>query len=284
MKKKALKFGKDIIFYLIGSFIYSSAVTMLISPNKISPGGITGIATALDYLFSLPSGPVLLILNIPILILGFVKFGGIFIIKTSFVTLLCSLTLTLTDIILPTFNIDKILASVFGGMLIGLGISLIMLRGATTGGIDIIAKLLNRKFRHLTVGKLILLMDAIIILIASIVYRNIETALYSVISMYASSRIMDLILYGGDTGKLIYVITSHTNEVSKDINLILGRGVTILSAKGAYTNIERQLILCSVRRHEVSAVYDIIDKYDQNAFIIVSDAGEIIGEGFKSLG
>lgn len=284
MKKSALKIGIDILFYLLGCFIYAVSVTMLISANEISPGGITGIATALNHLFSLPSGPILLVLNIPILILGFIKFGSIFIIKTSFVTVLSSVALTITDSVLPTFNIDKILASVFGGMLMGLGLSLIMLRGATSGGIDIIAKLINKRFRHLTVGKLILIMDAAIISIAALVYRNIETALYSVISMYASSRIMDTILYGSDTGKLIYIVTSFEKEVCNDINLILGRGVTILPAKGGYTGIERSLLLCTVRRYEVSAVYDILDKYDRNAFVVVSDAGEIIGEGFKPFG
>ena len=282
MKNKKLKtVFLDIVIYFIGGFIYSAAVTSLISANKISPGGFTGIATVLNYLFSLPSGITLLFLNIPVLILGFMKFGGFFIIKTSLATVIVSFALTVTDLLLPAFTIDKVLAAVFGGLLMGLGLSLIMLRGATTGGVDIIAKLINKRFRHLTVGRIILIIDASVIALAALVYKDIESALYSVVSLYVSAFIMDTVLYGADKGKLIYIVTSRPNEVCRDITTLLHRGVTKLTAKGGYTDKERMLLLCTVRRYEVAGVYDIINKYDSNAFIVVSDAGEIIGEGFK---
>ncbi len=282
--KNIKKMSFDIIWFFIGSAVYSSAVTMFITANEISPGGFTGIATLLNYLFSLPSGIVLFLLNIPVLILGFLKFGGVFIIKTAVATGIVSFSLTVTDAILPSFHIDKILASVFGGILMGLGLSLILLRGATTGGVDILAKLINRRFRHLTVGRVILIMDAAVVALAAVVYRNIESALYSSVSLYASSVIMDKVLYGGDKGKLIYIVSLKYKEICKEINSSLSRGVTVLSAKGGYTGEERPLLLCTVRRHEVSAVYSILDKIDKNAFIIVGDAGEIIGEGFKAFG
>lgn len=282
MKNKKLKtVFLDIVIYFIGGFIYSAAVTSLISANKISPGGFTGIATVLNYLFSLPSGITLLFLNIPVLILGFMKFGGFFIIKTSLATVIVSFALTVTDLLLPAFTIDKVLAAVFGGLLMGLGLSLIMLRGATTGGVDIIAKLINKRFRHLTVGRIILIIDASVIALAALVYKDMESALYSVVSLYVSAFIMDTVLYGADKGKLIYIVTSRPNEVCRDITTLLHRGVTKLTAKGGYTDKERMLLLCTVRRYEVAGVYDIINKYDSNAFIVVSDAGEIIGEGFK---
>lgn len=274
----------DIIWFFIGAFIYSSAVTMFITANEISPGGFTGIATLINYLFSLPSGIILLLLNIPVLILGFLKFGGIFIVKTAMATSIVSFALTVTDAILPSFHIDKILASLFGGILMGLGLSLILLRGATTGGVDILAKLINRRFRHLTVGRVILIMDAAVVALAAFVYGNIESALYSSVSLYASSVIMDKMLYGGDKGKLIYIVSLKYKEICKEINSTLKRGVTVLSARGGYTDEERQLLLCVVRIHEVSAVYSILDKIDKSAFIIVADAGEIVGEGFKAFG
>ncbi len=257
---------------------------MFITANEISPGGFTGIATLINYLFSLPSGIILLLLNIPVLILGFLKFGGIFIVKTAIATGIVSFALTVTDAILPSFHIDKILASLFGGILMGLGLSLILLRGATTGGVDILAKLINRRFRHLTVGRVILIMDAAVVALAAFVYGNIESALYSSVSLYASSVIMDKMLYGGDKGKLIYIVSLKYKEICKEINSTLKRGVTVLSAKGGYTDEERQLLLCVVRIHEVSAVYSILDKIDKSAFIIVADAGEIVGEGFKAFG
>ena len=279
MKDK--KWIKDLFGYILGAFIYSSAVTMFISGNEISPGGITGISTSINFLTGIPSGLLLLILNVPILILGFVKFGGIFIFKTSVATVILSVSLTITDLILPVFSIDKILAAVFGGILMGLGLSIIMLRGATSGGVDILAKFVNRKFRHFTVGRLILIMDAVVIIIAVLAYRNIESALYSVVSLYASSRIMDMMLYGADKGKIIYIVTDKPKEICSDISLKLRRGVTVLRATGGYTGKEHSLLMCTVRRYEVSAVYNIIEEVDNKAFITVSDAGEIIGEGFK---
>lgn len=283
MKRKLKSIITDLIFFILGCFIYSASVTMFISSNEISPGGFTGIATVINYLFKLPSGLMLLILNIPVLILGLIKFGGMFVIKTSFVTVLASFSLTVTDLLLPIFKIDKILAAVFGGILMGLGLSLVLLRGATTGGVDILAKLINKKFRHLTVGRIILIMDALVIAFAAFVYKNVESALYSVIALYSSTYIMDAMLYGADKGKIIYIVTEFPEEVCRDINNNLGRGVTMLSAKGGYTGKDRYMLLCTVRRHEVSYVFDIIENRDSSAFIVVSDAGEIIGEGFKAL-
>ena len=283
MSKAIKRMVFDLLWYTMGSFIYSSAVTMFISPNKFSPGGFTGIATVLNHLLNLPSGFFLLLLNVPVLVLGFIKFGGYFIAKTTVATVILSFSLTVTDLVLPAFEIDRILAAVFGGILMGLGLSIIMLRGATTGGVDIIAKLINKKSRHLTMGRIILIFDAFVILLATVVYRNIESALYSVVSIYATSVIMDMMLYGGDKGKIIYIVSDFSKEICNDINNLLGRGVTMLSANGGYTGKEKTMLFCTVRRHQVSAVYEISDKYDKNAFIVISDAGEIIGEGFKAL-
>lgn len=275
------RFLKDLIFYLIGGFIFSAAVTMFISANEISPGGFAGIATIINFLTRIPSGITLFILNIPILILGFLKFGGFFIIKTALATSIASFMLTVSDLILPSVKLDRVLAAVFGGILMGLGLSLVMLRGATTGGVDIIAKLINKKFRHLTVGRIILIIDAGVIAIASIIYRNFETALYSIIAMFLSSFVMDKMLYGADKGKLVYIITASPDEICKEIITTLRRGVTRLSVKGGYTSEERTMLMCIVRRYEVSGIYDIINRTDNNAFIVIGDVGEIIGEGFK---
>lgn len=284
MKSKTLRTVLiDLLFYILGSFIFSVAVSSLISVNEISPGGFTGIATILSYLFSVPSGIILLLLNLPVIILGFLKFGGIFILKTAVVTVISSFSLTVTDLILPAFEIDKILAAVFGGLLMGLGLSLIMLRGATTGGADIIAKLINRKHRHLTVGRIILMIDAVVITLASVIYRDVESALYSVVAMYVSSFIMDTVLYGADKGKIIHVVTSKADELCREITISLKRGITKIEVKGGYTNTAKVMLLCVVRRYEVANVYEIINRIDPTAFIVVSDAGEIIGEGFKTM-
>ncbi len=282
MKRKQLfSFLVDLLFYIAGGIIYSVAVLLFLTENEISPGGLTGIATILNYLFSLPIGTVVFILNIPLLAAGFIKFGGVFIAKTAVATAVMSLTLDISGLFMPKMKIDPILAALFGGLLMGLGISLFMLRDATTGGTDIIAKLINRKFPHLTVGRLMLAADAAVVGLSALVYKNIESALYAVIAIYASSRVMDLILYGADRGKIIYVITDNAKELSDSIMSLINRGVTLLDVTGAYTGTKRQMLMCTVRRHEVAAVCRLATSCDKNAFIIVGEAGEVLGEGFK---
>ncbi len=283
MKGEIKKTLFDFLFYILGCVIFSSAVVMFISPNKISPGGITGIATALEYLFNVPAGLTIFILNMPILLLGLKKIGKLFILRTAFVTVILSLSMSLAEAVLPEFYIDNILASLFGGIFMGLGLSLIILRGATTGGVDILAKLINRKFRHLTVGRLILIMDAFVIAVAVITYRNVESALYSAVAMYATSVVMDKILYGSDAGKGVYILTEKPKEVCRDIMSTLGRGVTVISARGGYTGDAKEMLFCVVRRHEVSTIYSILDIHDKGAFIVISEVGEIVGEGFKRM-
>lgn len=283
MKRKQLfSFLVDLLFYIAGGMIYSVAVLLFLTENEISPGGLTGIATILNYLFSLPIGTVVFILNIPLLAAGFIKFGGIFIAKTAVATAVMSLTLDISGLFMPKMKIGPILAALFGGLLMGLGISLFMLRGATTGGTDIIAKLINRKFPHLTVGRLMLAADAAVVGLSALVYKNMESALYAVIAIYASSRVMDLILYGADRGKIIYVITDNAKELSDSIMSLINRGVTLLDVTGAYTGTKRQMLMCTVRRHEVAAVCRLATSCDKNAFIIVGEAGEVLGEGFKT--
>ncbi len=273
----------DILIYTVGGFIYSSAVTLFITPNEISPGGITGVATALSFVSGIPSGLLLFLFNLPLLILGFVKLGGVFIFKTAIASVIVSLTLTVTEFVLPVPEVDKILSAIFGGIIMGFGISLIMLRGATTGGVDIIAKLVNRHHRHLTVGRIILILDFAVILFATFVYKNIESALYSTVVIYTTSFMLDLMLYGSDKGKLIYIVTTNEKLLCYKINNEMNRGVTIISAKGGYTGEEKTLLLCTVRRHEVSALYGIIDEVDPTAFVVVAEVGEIMGEGFKAI-
>lgn len=271
----------DMLYFLVGSIIYSVAIITLLSPNKISPGGVTGVATILNYLFSLPLGTVVFILNIPLLALGFFGFGKEFIIKTAVAIVVASVTLDLCQVLLPKIHLDLILAAVFGGGLMGLGISLVMLRGSTTGGVDIVAKFINRKYPYLSVGKIMLFIDALVVTVAAFVYKNTSSALYSVISLYSSSKIMDLMLYGADKGKIVYIISDKTQDIVSQILTVVNRGVTIIDVVGGYLGEKRKMIMCTVRRNEVHAVYKSATNADNNAFIVVAEAGEIFGTGFK---
>lgn len=282
MKKGSLKFVADMLYFIIGTTVYSAAVNVFLSPNGISPGGFTGIAAIINHLVGLPTGFVLFLFNIPLLFIGYKKLGVRFILKTTFVTILLSLILDISATLFPPLLTDGILASVFGGILMGVGFSLILLRGATTGGIDIVAKLINRRYRHLSVGRIILLADGVVILLNAVVYKNIGNALYSVMAMYAATRMMDTLLYGADKGKIIYIITSVPDLICREITDNVCRGVTRLPVVGGYTGNALTMLMCTVRAHEAAAVHDVTKKHDPHAFIVVTDAGEIIGEGFKT--
>ena len=209
MKKKVYKFIADMLLMAVGSFLYALSITVIIDANMLSAGGVTGISTLIHRFTDIPTGLLVFVLNIPILILGFVKLGKKFIVKTAIATAMVSVALEITEAYLPIYQTDNILAAIFGGMVMGLGLSFVFLRGGTTGGVDIIAKVINRRFRHLTVGRVLLTMDGIVILVTAIIFRNIETALYSVIAMFVSSKVMDTVLYGSDKGKIIYIVTEN---------------------------------------------------------------------------
>ncbi len=278
---KKYRYIKDIIYWVVGCSIYSVAVTALISPNEISPGGFTGIATAVARLSALPAGTILLTLNIPLLIIAYKKLGGGFTLKTVAVTFLLSTTLNISESLVPAYVVNPILAAVFGGIVSGFGLSLILLRGATTGGVDVVAMIINSRRPQFSLGRIIMLFDFAVVAFAALVYHNIESALYSVITIYAAARIMDGVLYGGDRGKILFIVSELADKISETVGTELRRGVTRLSARGGFTGQEKPMLICAVRKHEVSPLLFIIREIDPTAFTVVSDAGEIIGEGFK---
>ncbi|MBO4733859.1 MAG: YitT family protein [Clostridia bacterium] len=271
----------DLVYYIIGCFVYSVAVTSLITPNAISPGGFTGIAAAVNYLTGFSTGILLLIINIPVIVIGIIKLGGIFIVKTAAATGVLSLCLEISERFVPQFTVDKILASIFGGIFMGAGLSLVLRRGATTGGVDVIGTLVNRRFRYITVGRIILISDIIVITFATVVYKDVQSGLYSVVAMYASSVVTDAILYGTDKGKIVYAVTDRADDICEKVSSRIERGITRLCATGGYTGESHTMLMCTVRINEVAAVCDIVKESDPHAFIVVSDAGEILGEGFK---
>lgn len=281
MKQRAKEILKDIIYYIIGGSIYSVAVTSFLASNEISPGGLTGVATVLNYLFNLPVGSTVFLINVPLFILGFIKLGKGFIIKTFTATAITSLLLDLSDVLLPTVKLDLILAGVFGGILLGLGISIIMLRGSSTGGVEIIAKLISLKFPFMSMGRIMLCLDFAVVCLTAFVYKNLQSALYSIVALYACSKTMDIVLYGADKGKVIYIISEKTQDIVRDILNEIGRGATTIDVCGGYTGQKSRMIMCAVRINEVHRVYTCAHRHDKGAFIVVAEAGEILGEGFK---
>ena len=282
MKKNSVKsLIIDFIFYIIGSIIYSIAIPMFIAPAHISPGGFTGIALILNYLLNVPTGLTVLILNIPLIIISFKKFGADFILRTAIATVIVSLSLDISEKYIKAFSGDIILCALFGGILVGLGLGIVILRGATTGGVDIIGKFVNFKYPHISIGKVILFGDAVVVAASAICYRDFSGALYSGVTMFVTSVVLDRVLYGADKGKLVYIITDNAAPICDRILTQISRGVTKINASGAYTGKEKEILMCAVRRQEVSLIHSLVKAADNEAFIIVCEAGEILGRGFK---
>lgn len=273
----------DVAMFLLGSFIFAVSVNTFTSPNNVVPAGFTGVASMLNYAFNFPIGLTIIALNIPFFIWGIFLIGYKFIIKTIVATLMSSLVIDITEPFLPKYTGDMMLACISGGLLLGIGLAFIFMRGGTTGGTELIASLLGVYLKHISIGKLILVVDMIVVLTTAFVYKSFESPMYAVIIIFVSTKIMDSMLYGTDigTGKMMFIISSKSEEISDRILSDLDRGVTKLKSVGGYSGIEGEVLLCAVRRQEVYKTYDIAKKIDPRVFIIVGDAGEIVGEGFK---
>ncbi len=273
---------KDLVMYLAGSVLFAIAIDMFTSPNNIAPGGITGLATIVNYLFNLPIGATMLVMNIPMFLISGFIIGWDYVLRSLVCLGISSLTVDLLGPIIPDYSGEPILAAVFGGVCMGVGLALIFMRGGSTGGTDIAARLVQKFRPHMTTGNLILAIDALVCAFAGIVY-GLESALISIVTVFVSTVAIDKVLYGLDNGKLMYIITGNIEEVNQAINNTLDRGTTIMKARGGYSGAEREVIMCAIRRNEAYKIRELIRKVDPNAFIIVSDASEILGEGFRSI-
>ncbi len=272
----------DGLFYVLGSVLYALSVNIFTAPNQIAPGGVTGVATLFNFLWGTPIGTAILVINLPLLIAAWFRLGKAFTVRTLIVTVLSSVVIDVTSPFLPVFRGDKMLIALFGGVLAGAGLGLIYMRGATTGGTEVVARLLERKFRHIPIGRLILLVDALVVAASALVYRNVETALYAMVLIFVSTSLMDALVYGGDKGKMLLVMSQREREIADAVLERMERGVTMLNATGAYTGGDRRVLLCAVRRSEMYELRSLVMDIDPGAFIIVVSTDEVLGEGFKT--
>lgn len=280
-KKSALQLIKNNIMWVIGCSLYSIGVCCFAVPNSIAQSGFTGIAVIVNHLFLLPVGIVNLALNIPMLILMWIFLGRQLVARTLWVTVILSTALDVFGAIMPTYTGDKLLASLFCGILEGAGLGLITITGATSGGTDIVARLIHKKWKFITIGKVVLVADAIVIISNMIVFRSIESGLYAIITIFASTRLIDSMVYGTGNGKMLMIITEKPEEISKAIITSSHRGVSIVPVVGAYTGENKNMLICVARRHEIPGIIRTAKAIDHKTFIIVSEANEILGEGFN---
>lgn len=276
--------AKDILLLYIaiiaGCLIYAAGIAIFLDPNDLAPGGITGIAIMISYATSIPTGTLVLIINIPLLIIGAKRFGKSFLMYTVVSTVLSSFMINWLSAVRVGIE-DKLLCGIVGGVLMAIGMGIVFKCGGTTGGSDILVKLLRLKYRHLRTGTLFAITDTVIVAISAIVFGNIENALYAGIALVISSMVMDLVLYGPDEAKSLFIISDRAKQVADRILSELDIGVTYLQGKGAYSGAEKQVLLCAMRKALFPKVRQIVQQEDPDAFMIVSSATEIFGEGFK---
>lgn len=277
----------DASAYVFGGLLMGISVQYFAAPNNISVGGVNGLATLVNYMTggAAPIGLVSLAINIPLFIFAFLKFERTLFFKTLIGTVVSSVMIDVMGYFTyKPYSGDMLVAALFSGVAGGVGLGLIFLRGATTGGTDIVGRLLKYRFPHMEIGKLLMIIEGVVLICTTLVYRNINNALYSIISIYTYTKFVDTVLYGIDYGKSYIVITEHPREIAKKIMTSLDRGVTLIKGIGAYTGRELEVILTAVRNSETGKLREIVRTMDPSAFIIVTATTETIGEGFKSIG
>lgn len=280
-KTKAFELLKNNAIWIVGCLLYSFGVNSFSIPNSIAQSGITGVAVIFNHLFEWPVGTVNLVLNIPLLILMWLFLGKKLVARTLWVTVLLSTALDVTAIFAPPYEGDNILAALFCGLLQGAGLGLIMITGATSGGTDIVGRLVHKKWPHITVGTIVMIADAVVVASGMFVFKSIESGLYAIIMIFVSTKVIDALIYGTGNGKMLMIVTDRADEVSKAMVAASPRGVSIVPATGAYTGKGKNILICVARKHEISGILKIVKSIDDKTFIIVSEANEILGEGFN---
>lgn len=277
LKKKLIQ---NAIMVVVGSVFYAVGISLFLEPNNLAPGGVSGIGIMVNYLTPLSVGAVTLILNIPLMIIGLIKLGRAFAVSTGIGVLLTSVLVDVFSLIKPITD-DRLLASIAGGAILAVGLALIFKTGATTGGVDIVIRLLRLKFKHIKSGAIMFMIDGTISLLSYFVYRDFDIALYAVLSLIVSSLVMDLVLYGGDEAKLAFIVTEKQDEIVKYVLDNLDIGASVLNATGAYSKSLKHIVLCATRKQLLPRLEEIVLECDKDSFMIVTSASEIYGEGFK---
>ena len=264
------------------SAIYALGFVWCYVPNGIAFGGITGVAQIINYLVpAFPIGVTVIVINIPLFILGWKFIGGRLLVSSLYAMFVSSVFIDVLTPLREWEPMEPLLACIFGGLLLGLSLGLVFQQGATTGGTDLLARLLKLKLAWLPMGKLLMGIDLAVIVAVSITFRTLYAALYGLVALYISTIVMDGVLYGMDTAKVAYIISDRNQEISDAIVKDLDRGVTILHGQGAYTGAKKNVLMCAFKQREIAAIKAAVKDIDPDAFLIVCDAHEVLGEGFR---
>lgn len=276
VKKEAI----ELIGTVIGSAIMAFGVSLFLLPNQLSSGGISGIATISYYLWNIPMGVMIIIINVPLFIFAGYKIGKDFLVKSLIGTISLSIFIDMLDKYQPVTT-DKFLASIYGGVIIGIGTAIILKVGASTGGTELIANLIKTYNPYISMSNYLTIIDIAIVLLNVAFFRHIEIGLYSAITIYLYGKMVDVIFEGIYFTKLLFIISEKNEEISNAIVNEVKRGVTGLYGKGMYKNEEKLVLICAASRRDIYKIKDLARKIDKKSFIVVTNAREVVGKGFK---
>ena len=279
-KKDFKLIAQNISFLVVGSILYAAGIALFLDPNQLAPGGVVGIAIIFNRIFSIPTGTIIFLINVPLMLLAWWKLGFKMIVSTMFVTVFSS---ALVDVMAAfgAISNDLLLSAIFGNSLVAAGMALIFKAGATSGGTDIIVKLIKIKYRHASTGTLFFITDAIVVVSSIFVFKNFEVGMYAVLAMVVFTIVFDKLIYGADGAKMVHIMSDKKDIIAQRI-MALEIGLTFVKGYGGFTKSEKDVILCVVKKPMLPKVQDIVKEEDPFAFIIVSSATEVLGEGYKS--
>ena len=284
MNKKDVKLIVKYLTIILGAVIYAFAFQFFLYPNAIVSGGVTGIAMIINAFTGWPVGMMIIAMNIPLFIVSWRHFGLSFLIGSLAGMGLSSVLVDLLAISDFVATQDPMLAAIIGGVIKGAGLGLIYYVGASTAGIDILAKMFRQKYPQINFGTMILILDTVIIVAYAAALQRYESAMYSLIAMFVVSKVIDLVLYGTDNSSLCYIISENSeNLIESIISGPLHRGVTILEGEGAYSHKPKHVIMCVIKRTQIGELRRLVKSVDEKAFFIVSDVKNVFGKGFESI-
>lgn len=283
---KYYKLFIESIYMIIGNFLFAFAISCFVAPNNIAPGGASGVAIMVNYLTSVPIGVISILVNIPLLIIAYFILGKAFVFKTlvSLISFSIFTDYVFKDLIKFSYQEDMVLAMLFGGVIGGIGSGILFIKNGSGGGSDVIALLIQSKKPYFKTGRLVMIIDFIIISVSVFVFKNINTAMYAIVYKVVISLVIDKLIYGFDEGKMIIINSvNKTDEIKDYITKTMSKGVTVINSSGGYSNHERRLLLCAVSNAAFVKLRTYIKEVDPSAFIIVTNTSEILGNGFKQI-
>ena len=273
----------DVLKIFFGTLVTSFAFRYFTFPNNIVAGGITGISQIINLLTGFPIGVATIAFNVPLFIWAWRRLGRRFVILTGLCMVVSSVTIDLLEPIARPLTTDPMLAAVYGGVFKGAGYGIVYTTGATSGGVDIPARILRRQYPYIDFSTFSLGMNAVIIVAFAVIFRRFDSCMYTLICMYISSKLISLILYGPINSRLCYIISERSDELRHAITERLGRGATMLQAHGAWSGREEQVILCVVKPPQIGRLRRMVREIDEHAFLVVSDARSVYGQGFENI-